>query len=123
MWFAGPRRLRTLLRAGRGEPSPENPKSSRTAARPGRGAFSGRAALGPRPGDRTEGRAGRPMSPAPGPAMPRFAPLFALLLAAGPAAAADDDLAARAKEVFRGHCAECHGPTKARAGVNVLDRD
>ncbi len=55
--------------------------------------------------------------------MPRPAPLLALLLAAGPAAAADDDLAARAKEIFRGHCAECHGGAKARAGVNVLDRD
>jgi serine/threonine-protein kinase len=55
--------------------------------------------------------------------MSRPAPLLALLLAAGPAAAADDDLAARAKEVFRGHCAECHNGTKARAGVNVLDRD
>jgi serine/threonine-protein kinase len=54
--------------------------------------------------------------------MPRFATLFALLLATGPAAAADD-LAARAKEVFRGHCAECHSGTRARAGVNTLDRD
>jgi serine/threonine-protein kinase len=56
--------------------------------------------------------------------MCRFAPLFIPLLAAGPAAAADPaELAARAKEVFRGRCAECHNGAKARAGVNVLDRD
>src|SRR5215218_1074835 len=56
--------------------------------------------------------------------MSRFALLFAPLLAAGPAAAAEPaDVAARAKEVFRGHCAECHGGAKARAGVVVLDRD
>src|SRR3954462_14343149 len=48
--------------------------------------------------------------------------LFAALLACGPAAAADD-VAARAKEVFRAHCAECHSGARARAGVNVLDRD
>ncbi|HET6574506.1 MAG TPA: c-type cytochrome domain-containing protein [Fimbriiglobus sp.] len=54
--------------------------------------------------------------------MSRLAPLILTLLAAGPASAADD-LAARAKEVFRGRCAECHSGTKARAGVNVLDRD
>src|SRR5262245_60988654 len=54
--------------------------------------------------------------------MSRFALLAALLLAA-PAAAADTDVAARAKEVFRAHCTECHGGPKARAGVNVLDRD
>src|SRR5215208_7373459 len=48
-------------------------------------------------------------------------PLFVALLGCGPAAAAD--VAARAKEVFRAHCAECHGGAKARAGVNVLDRD
>src|SRR5262245_64865409 len=54
--------------------------------------------------------------------MSRITPLVALLLAAAPAVAADD-LAGRAKEVFRAHCAECHGGAKARAGVNVLDRD
>ncbi|MBO0700293.1 MAG: c-type cytochrome, partial [Zavarzinella sp.] len=53
--------------------------------------------------------------------MPRFVLLSALLVA-GPVTAADD-VAARAKEVFRVHCAECHGGAKARAGVNVLDRD
>lgn len=58
----------------------------------------------------------------PGPAMTRLLPLAALLLA-GPAAAADADVAARAKEVFRGHCAECHGGAKARAGVDILDRE
>src|SRR5215216_6379126 len=52
--------------------------------------------------------------------MSRF-PLFVALLASGPAAAAD--VAARSKEVFRAHCAECHSGPKARAGVNVLDRD
>ena len=55
--------------------------------------------------------------------MARFAILSALILAAGPAAAADSDFAARAKEVFRSHCAECHSGPKARAGVNILDRD
>ena len=52
--------------------------------------------------------------------MSRFA-LLVLLLASGPAAAADP--AGRAKEIFRTHCAECHSGSKARAGVNVLDRD
>src|SRR5262245_32331704 len=47
--------------------------------------------------------------------------ILALLLASGPAAAADP--AGRAKEIFRTHCAECHSGSKARAGVNVLDRD
>src|SRR4051794_29083041 len=54
--------------------------------------------------------------------MSRLAPLLALI-AALPAAAGDADLAARAKEAFRAHCAECHGGAKARAGVTVLDRD
>jgi serine/threonine-protein kinase len=54
--------------------------------------------------------------------MSRLAPLFTLI-ATLPAAAGDADLAARAKEVFRAHCAECHGGAKARAGVNVLNRD
>src|SRR5262245_28307205 len=54
--------------------------------------------------------------------MCRLTLLVAVLLAAGPVSAADDT-AARAKEVFRAHCAECHGPVKTRAGVNVLDRD
>ena len=52
--------------------------------------------------------------------MSRFA-LLVLLLAGGPASAADS--AGRAKEIFRTHCAECHSGPKARAGVNVLDRD
>src|SRR5262245_41124328 len=52
--------------------------------------------------------------------MYRFA-LFVTLIS-GPAAAADE-VAARAKEVFRAHCTECHGAVKTRAGVNVLDRD
>src|SRR5688572_5376551 len=56
--------------------------------------------------------------------MCRLALLFTLLLVAGPSAAADtSDLSARAKEVFRGRCAECHSGAKARAGVNILDRD
>lgn len=54
--------------------------------------------------------------------MSRLAPLF-VLIAILPAAAGDADLAARAKEVFRAHCAECHSGAKARAGVNVLNRD
>ncbi|HEX3147930.1 MAG TPA: c-type cytochrome domain-containing protein [Gemmataceae bacterium] len=50
--------------------------------------------------------------------------LFAtLIVAGGSAVAGDADLAARVKEVFRAHCVECHGLAKARAGVNVLDRD
>ncbi|HJZ93606.1 MAG TPA: c-type cytochrome domain-containing protein [Gemmataceae bacterium] len=49
--------------------------------------------------------------------------LLAVFFTAGPAIAADTDLAARAKEVFRAHCTECHGGTKARAGVKVFDRD
>src|SRR5262245_42604462 len=49
--------------------------------------------------------------------------LLVVFFTAGPAVAADTDLAARAKEVFRSHCTECHGGAKARAGVNVLDRD
>src|SRR5262245_3419141 len=49
--------------------------------------------------------------------------LLAVLFTAGTAVAADDDLGARAKEVFRAHCTECHGGAKARAGVKVLDRD
>ena len=32
-------------------------------------------------------------------------------------------LAARAKEIFRGHCFECHGGLKTNAGVKILDRD
>jgi mono/diheme cytochrome c family protein len=56
--------------------------------------------------------------------MPRFALLSALLLASGRVAGADPaDVAARAKEVFRAHCTECHAGARARAGVNVLDRD
>ena len=55
--------------------------------------------------------------------MPRFAPLAALFLAAGLAVAADGELAARAKEIFRAHCAECHSGAKARAGVVILDRE
>src|SRR4051812_19504865 len=56
--------------------------------------------------------------------MTRFLPLLALLSGpAAAAAAADPGVAARAKEVFRGHCAECHAGAKARAGVDVLDRD
>ena len=51
--------------------------------------------------------------------MPRLAFLVALLLI-GPAAADD---AARAKEILRANCAECHAGAKARAGVNILDRD
>jgi serine/threonine-protein kinase len=31
-------------------------------------------------------------------------------------------LAARAKEVFRAHCLECHGGSKANGGVRILDR-
>ena len=54
--------------------------------------------------------------------MSRFALLSALFLAAS-AVAADTDVAARAKEIFRARCAECHSGPKARAGVNVLDRD
>src|SRR4051812_14161144 len=63
------------------------------------------------------------MVTSPGPAMCRFALLSALLLAGGLAAADPADFAARAKEVFRAHCAECHGGARAKAGVNVLDRD
>src|SRR5205823_6376555 len=55
-------------------------------------------------------------------AMCRFAPPVVLVLAGG-LTAGDADLAARAKEVFRVHCAGCRGGAKARAGVNVLDRD
>jgi serine/threonine-protein kinase len=55
--------------------------------------------------------------------MSRAILLVAVLASAGPAIAADADPAARAKEVFREHCAECHAGPKARAGVNVLDRD
>src|SRR5215207_1169988 len=55
--------------------------------------------------------------------MCRLALLATLLVAGLPAAAADADLAARAEEVFRAHCVECHGGARARAGVNVLDRD
>src|SRR5262249_43911677 len=54
--------------------------------------------------------------------MTRVALLCALLLATS-AVAADTDVAARAKEIFRAHCAECHSGAKARAGVNILDRD
>jgi mono/diheme cytochrome c family protein len=54
--------------------------------------------------------------------MSRFALLTALFLAAF-AVAADTDVPARAKEIFRARCAECHSGPKARAGVNVLDRD
>src|SRR5262245_8982726 len=57
------------------------------------------------------------------PTMLRFALLATLLLTAVPAVAAEPDLAARAKEIFRSHCAECHSGPKARAGVNILDRD
>ncbi|HKB04927.1 MAG TPA: c-type cytochrome domain-containing protein [Gemmataceae bacterium] len=50
--------------------------------------------------------------------------LFVALLACGPVVAADPaDIAGRAKELFRAYCAECHSGPKARAGVNVLDRD
>src|SRR5262245_37015396 len=79
--------------------------------------------LGSHRGDRTSGRVDRSMVTQPGPAMCRLALLSALLLAAGSAVAGDADLAARAKEVFRAHCVECHAGAKARAGVNVLDRD
>lgn len=30
-------------------------------------------------------------------------------------------LAARAKEILRGHCLECHGPAKPTAGIRILD--
>lgn len=33
-----------------------------------------------------------------------------------------DALAARAKEIFRAHCLECHGGVKTNGGVKVLDR-
>jgi mono/diheme cytochrome c family protein len=50
--------------------------------------------------------------------------LLVVLLSCGPVVAADPaDVAARAKEIFRSHCTECHSGSKARAGVNVLDRD
>jgi hypothetical protein len=49
--------------------------------------------------------------------------LLTLLVAGGSAVAGDADLAARAKEVLRAHCAECQGGAKARARVSVLDRD
>ena len=32
-------------------------------------------------------------------------------------------LAARAKEIFRAHCFECHGGTKTNGGVKILDRE
>ncbi len=34
-----------------------------------------------------------------------------------------DALAARAKEIFRAHCFECHGGTKTNGGVKILDRE
>jgi len=56
--------------------------------------------------------------------MCRFALLSALFLACASASAGSAaTIASRAKEVFRANCVECHGVAKARAGVNVLDRD
>jgi serine/threonine-protein kinase len=55
--------------------------------------------------------------------MSRFTLLSALLYASVPATAAETDVAARAKEIFRAHCAECHSGAKARAGVVILDRE
>jgi len=38
-----------------------------------------------------------------------------------PPAPARDQLAARAKEIFRAHCFDCHGGTRTSAGVYILD--
>ena len=34
-----------------------------------------------------------------------------------------ENLAASVKELFRGHCFDCHGGTRTNAGVKILDRD
>ncbi len=48
--------------------------------------------------------------------------LLALFAVCGAARADDAALAARVKEIFRGHCLECHGGAKTNGGVKILDR-
>jgi mono/diheme cytochrome c family protein len=47
--------------------------------------------------------------------------LLAALVLTSPARADDAALAARVKEIFRGHCLECHGGAKTNGGVKILD--